>query len=102
MGSWSTPISPLGRFFIGFFHQDWRDEYPDAATAVATYVDDESLDHRKAARQELLQLLARCDSESELSAAVDKLGSSYHPPGVGETYREWLEKVERYLRKHEV
>ena len=48
------------------------------------------------------ELLARCHTELDLGDAVDRVHLEYYPPGEGFTYREWLEKVERYLREHEV
>ena len=101
MSAHMVPISPLGQFFGGYLHQDFADFHSSAWAAVEDFVANEPLEDRQAARSELGQLLGNCDTEQELSDAVDRLHLDYHPPGEGFTYREWLEKVERYLRQHE-
>ena len=95
-------ISQLGQFLGTYLGQDWDAEFPDAWSAVQGFVELEPLDRRIAARAELEQVLQSSRTEAELSLAMDRVRMNYHPPGEGFTYREWLEKVERYLREHEV
>ena len=97
----TIPISPLGQFFGAYLHQDYLYEYPDAWSAVEDYVASEPLEERRLARSELVTLLQRCQTEKGFSVAADHLNLYYYPPAHGETYREWLEKVERYLADHE-
>jgi CdiI immunity protein len=95
------PRTPLGQFFGSYLHQDFAHFHSSAWAAVQEYVENVPLEERPAARSELGRLLASCHTEQELSDAADRVHLDYHPPGEGFTYREWLEKVERYLREHE-
>ena len=95
------PISPLGQFFGSYLNQDWPEEYGNAWSAVEDYVALEPLNRRSSARRELVELLSRCGSEEQLMSAADQVYLNYHPPFDGFSYREWLEKVERYLADHE-
>lgn len=93
--------SELEQFLGAYLHQDFKDLYGDAWAAVQAYVDNEPLGSRITARAELNDLLRQCHSEKELSDAVAKVGMDYHPPGLGGTYRGFLEGVEEYLLEHE-
>lgn len=93
--------SALGQFLGAYLGQDWDVLFPNPWSAVEGYVSEAPLTTRLIARAQLRHVLDQCHTEAELSAAMDRLYMNLHPPGMGMTYRAWLEKVERYLRDHE-
>ena len=84
-----------------YLGQDWDVSFPTPWAAVEAYVADEPLEVRVIARMQLVEVLEDNGSEQELSLAMDRLRMNLHPPGMGTTYRAWLETVETYLREHE-
>lgn len=75
--------------------------HPTAWAAVEAFVAREPLSWRIDARSELSDLLRTSSTEERLKSDVDALFLSYYPPADGMTYRDWLHKVEQYLRDHE-
>lgn len=97
MAEW-MPDDPLDQLLGAYLHQDYDVEYPDAWAAVDASIREHSPKVRAAARQELLGILEREDTEDGLSRAVSKLGVAYSPPADGYTYRAWLHEVDQRIR----
>ncbi len=93
--------SELGQFLGSYLGQDFDVIYATPWDAVSAYVRERPKASRVIARDQLRQVLDDCESEAELSSAMDHLYMNLYPPGMGMTYRAWLEKVELYLAEHE-
>jgi hypothetical protein len=88
----------LRTLFAAYLHQDFIEEYGDEWNAVRQYCADATAPYIAAAADELADILERFQDEKQLEDVADRLGSSYYPPGVGQTYRGWMTEVERLLR----
>jgi hypothetical protein len=87
----------------GYLHEDWADDYADAWQAVDDFTHAQP-DHAPALRADVQEVLARCESESELELQLHRLGLAYRPAWDGwASQRAWLlavaDRVEEILRK---
>jgi hypothetical protein len=94
----------LGQFFGAYFHQDWSYEQRLAGGSFENVVHDfKSLNPASFVRQATRELEAflKIDlSEDELHRiVVDDLGANVNAPGIGFTYRQWLEAVLNILEQ---
>jgi len=88
----------VSTLFGGYLHQDFAEDYGDVWGAVRQYCTEASSDSVSTAADQVKEILDRSDDEEGLDAITSRLGSSYHPPGAGQTYRHWLIELERVLR----
>jgi hypothetical protein len=79
-------------------HQDSTEEFGDEWNAVRQFCADGTKAQIIAAADELNEILDRFHDEVHLQEVADRLGSSYYPPGAGQTYRGWMIELERFLR----
>jgi hypothetical protein len=79
-------------------HQDFIEEYGDEWNAVRQYCADATAPHIAAAAYELADILEHFQGEKQPEDVADRLGSSYYPPGVGQTCRGGMTELERFLR----
>ncbi len=91
---------------MGYFHQDWVDDYESAEAAVDAYLHGgvPTAEIRVALAQ-IRALLARNMSEKELYRYLgDELDCNYHTAADGLTPSQWLwmvvEQMEDWLKKH--
>jgi hypothetical protein len=84
--------------FGGYLHQDFAEDYGDVWGAVRQYCAESSSASIVVAAEQVRELLERFDDEEGLDSITSRLGSSYYPPGVGQTYRGWMIELERFLR----
>ena len=88
----------LYQFFGGYFHQDWGD-----SGSFQNVVHDFQVELDETVRQatrELEEFLELDLPEEELrEILLNDLGSYVHAPGLGLTYRQWLEAVLDILKK---
>ncbi len=91
----------LEQFFGGYFHQDWKDFYGSAETAIEQFVNDASRAELAKALRELDDLLALGLPEAELDEAMcEDIGCYYNPRPSGKTMSEWLQWVRSMLIKY--
>ncbi|MPZ64014.1 MAG: hypothetical protein GEU83_00305 [Pseudonocardiaceae bacterium] len=84
--------------FGAYLHQDWKEIYGDAWTAVSDFRSVEPADYVARAADQVRRILEADHDEAQLDAITGKLGSYYYPPGSGWTYRGWLTELEKLLR----
>jgi hypothetical protein len=84
--------------FGGYLHQDFAEDYGDMWGAVRQYCAESSSVSVIVAAEQISEILEQFDDEERLDSVTGQLGSSYYPPGVGQTYREWMTELERFLR----
>jgi hypothetical protein len=94
----------LGYLLGGYFHQDWPYDYgsdgePSFETIVRHFKARNPPRTVSQATEELEQFLKLPLGEDELDEILGKLGSYYYAPGLGMTYRQWLEAVLKILRE---
>lgn len=75
----------------GYFHEDWRQDAPDADAALALYAKAWPPAHRAAVRGEIDAVLRLKDAA--LHKNLRRMGCAYHPPADGLSARAWLERV---------
>ena len=90
---------PELRYFLAcYFHQDWVDS--DSFEDVVRSFQQEPVETVRQATRELEEFLMLDIPEKELrDVLLRDLGSYVHAPGMGLTYRQWLEAVLDILKK---
>lgn len=95
----------LTYFFSAYFHQDWTLMYdwqgnkPTFQVVVRDFKNNNPKGTVIKATQELEQFLKQNLTESSLRKIVtDQLGANVYAPGMGLTYRKWLEAVLTILK----
>lgn len=89
----------LWTLFGAYLHQDWDFDYHgDAWEAVRDFRSSEPADYVARAADQVRRILDGDHDEAQLDAVVGQLGSYYHPPGGGWSYRSWLTELEKFLR----
>jgi hypothetical protein len=95
----SEKYAALGTMFGGQLHNDWTTEYGTWENAIDDFC-------KRANSKLLMKLTGDLDAilkgghdEDALAAiANDECYANFYPPGVGMTYRGWLEKVDDMLK----
>ncbi len=88
----------LTQFLGGYFHEDWRAEFPDEPAAVHSFVTATSRAGLMRTRAELWRLLDSTRGESGLRHFVaSDLGSAFEPGPEFGSMRTWLKSLERRL-----
>jgi hypothetical protein len=87
----------LLQFFGGYLHQDWADEFSSPEQAIAAFINQEPVEARRAAQQELADLIPRVPSLEDPVRVLMDLGSYYDPTADGHTVAGWLEHVRATL-----
>ena len=88
----------LGYFLGAYFHQDWGDS-GSFENVVHEFLAEPAATIRQATR-ELEEFLRLDIPENELrDILLHDLGSYVRAPGLGLTYRQWLEAVLHILKK---
>ena len=82
----------------GYLHQGFDLDRATAADAVESAVVDLNRDQRTTAAAEIGGLLEDHPDEPSLAAALNRI-CSYHPPGDGLSYREWLGQLRARLER---
>jgi hypothetical protein len=94
-----SPASPeLAHLFGAYLYQSWTAEYDDVWDAVRDFCSDESPEGIRRTADQVRELLDSEPDETALKSATDALHLYYYPPGVGQTYRDWLGELEVFLR----
>lgn len=94
----------LGQFFGAYFHQDWTDDERIVGGSFEGVVRFFQTMNPAAtvsqATRELEEFIRLGLAEEELhDIVVDDLGANVHAPGLGLTYRQWLEAVLAILKQ---
>jgi CdiI immunity protein len=87
----------LFQLIAGTFNEDWFDEYPNEAAAVADYVAGFAAVYRRQALDELIELRRTAATDDDLGDALSALGSAYGPRGPGEPYRAFADRLIAWL-----
>ena len=88
----------------GYFNQDWADDYPNEEAVVAAFLAECDfvkcvIPSARALRALVLGPYDEAELERRLSG---ELWCDYYPPGVGLTYRQWLQwLLDRFEREIE-
>jgi hypothetical protein len=99
MTSYATRYPSLRYFFACYFHQDWGDD-GSFEDVVRVFLAENRVDTVIPATRELEEFLRLDISEKDLrDILLYDLGSYVHAPGLGLTYRQWLEAVLAILKK---
>jgi hypothetical protein len=91
--SLTTRFIGAAQLFGAYFHQDWRKESETQDENVLRFIRTESNAVRLRAIRDIEVLLEECASDTELGAALLKLGNHFDAPRSERTYRSWLQKV---------
>lgn len=84
----------LQDLFLGYFHEDWPEEYGTPVQAVTQFIDESSPEELNLAASAIDALLAGNPSEDELKEILfDDMESHYDPTIDGVTLRTWLEQL---------
>ena len=91
----------LFRFFAGYFHQDWNDDYATAADGVRDFLTATRPEIAKVAT-ELKAFLNEFQDDAELRKSMIELGNEYAPSRDQLTHRGWLacNEVLPIIEKH--
>ena len=87
----------LARLLAAYLHEDWRMEAETPDAAVRQFRADDGPAAAKNAGQDIERLLQDMSSESDLSTAIDTLGSYYLPALDQLSTREWLQRMASIL-----
>jgi hypothetical protein len=87
----------LSQFLGAYFHQDWRDEYPDSSAAVAAYRHHEPSEDVRAACIELDRVIGDLRQSSDPLRELYDLGCYFNPRAEGRSVCEWLASVRAEL-----
>jgi hypothetical protein len=99
MTEYAVQYPKLRYFFACYFHQDWVDS-ESFEDVVHEFLGENPAATIRQATRELEEFMALELSEKELDDIVtDDLGANVHAPGMGLTYRQWLEAVLLILKK---
>jgi hypothetical protein len=94
-----TEFPALFQLFGGYFNEDWREEYPTPAAAIAAFKVEAPRDAVRATAAELDTLLAAGLDDDALSRLLDLgFGSNYVPQRDGIGVSTWLAEVRDALR----
>lgn len=89
----------LSQLLGAYLFQGWDAEYGDDAwDAVRDFRSGYPAEDVARTADQVRLLLDGDHDEAELDSITGKLGSYYHPPGDGWTYRGWLTELEKFLR----
>lgn len=88
----------LRTLFAVYLNQDFVDDYGTPTRAVGAYCRDSSDEQRKAAAQEVRDILENTDDEEGTRRAIARIGLEYHPELGGWEMRDWLAELEQFLR----
>jgi hypothetical protein len=96
----------LTYFFSAYFHQDWNHAYdwqgerPSSEVVVRDFKAKNPEETVTQATRELEQFLVQVLAEGDLrEVVVHELGANVYAPGLGLTYRQWLEAVLDILKE---
>jgi len=90
----------LQQFAGGYFHEDYKVEFPSPDAAVGAFVTEFSEETVAAVLSEIDDLLASSMSEAELYQLwINQLGAAYDPSADGITYRDWFAHVRDLLSR---
>lgn len=88
----------LGTMFGGQLHNDWTSEYGTWENAINFFCERSTSKLLMKLSSDLDAILKGGHDEDALAAiANDECYANFYPPGVGMTYRGWLEKVNGIL-----
>jgi len=89
----------LHRFFGGYFHEDWQEEYAGTGDAVAAYLREAPAATVAATVTELDRLLAMPLNEPERTRLLrEGLGCNYVPEVDELSAQSWLERVRALMQ----
>jgi len=96
-------LTALGHLVDAYLHEDFADCHGSARGAVESFARDEP-EYALQIRREIVYLLSRSQSESEVESALVDLGICYLPTGDGwPDHRSWLlavaDQVDAIVRK---
>jgi hypothetical protein len=91
-------VSELGVLFRAILHQDWTQDYPDVWSAVDYFRSSPDRQSVLAAHREVVEILSREMSETQLLALLDDYDCGYWPPGDNSTATVFLTRLEVELR----
>lgn len=97
MKNLSGQFPGLRYFLTSYFHQNWSVE-GSFKEIVRQFCTEPPATVRQV-RSELKRLLALSLSDEDLGSLLQQLGSYVRAPGLGLTYRQWLESVEQLIRE---
>ncbi|PJE98246.1 hypothetical protein CUT44_08230 [Streptomyces carminius] len=86
---WRERFPELAGLLGGYFHQDMFHEYPSHREAVDDYMANASVEERRRAVEELLELMRTAETDETLEEATEALGMHVYPPS-GVELRQWL------------
>lgn len=85
-----TRFPNLFQMFAGYFHQDWQREYAAVDKAIDAFIDDSSLEDRRATLKELDQILDAVIDDSSAEALCHSLGLSFSFSKLRLSALNWL------------
>jgi hypothetical protein len=89
----------LRRFFGGYFHQDWQQDYSSTRDAVTAYLHDVPPASAATTVEELDRMLAMQLDDATLGMLLrESFGCNYVPQVDELSNRAWLERVRDALR----
>lgn len=90
----------LHRFFGGYFHEDWQQDYSSTTAAVAAYLHEAPLSSATSTAAELDRLLVLQVDDAALGRLLrDGFDCNYVPQADELSTRAWLERVRDELRR---
>jgi len=100
IASADSEFPALFQLFGGYFHQDWREEHPSPASAIAAFAGEAPRDAIIAAGAEIDSLLGTGFNDEELARLLTEgFGGNYIPERDGLTVSKWLVEIRASLRE---
>ncbi|MBU2711908.1 contact-dependent growth inhibition system immunity protein [Zooshikella harenae] len=90
----------LTHLFSCYFHQDWPDEFDSPDMALDAFVDSETAEFVKIARDELKKIIDSGCSDNEILRLLNELGCYYEPTADYSSAVSWLKDINRKLSFH--
>jgi hypothetical protein len=93
----SREFEELQGFFVGNFHEDWSDDFPDDDAVIRDFLERAEPEQVNGLRVEMDALLALGLSDDEMLQCLDVFGCSYDEGWFAHGVTEWVRSVRTRL-----